>query len=61
MHSSYLRNYEKDETVSAVFMHMGHKAMKILVKVCHKIKELGIQILQLRTTSSFTCTLNTKV
>lgn len=58
MHGSYLGNYEKDETVSAVFMHVGHKDMKSLVEACHKIKELGIQTLQLWTTSSFTCTLN---
>lgn len=56
-----LRNYKKDETVSAVSMHMGPKAMKSLVEVLQKPKELGIQTLQLGITTSFTCIPNMNI
>lgn len=45
----------KDKTVSTVFTHMGPKVMKSLVEMCQNPKELGIQTLQLRITTSFTC------
>lgn len=58
---SDLRNYKKDETVSAVFMRVGPKAMKSLAEVHQKPKELGIQTLQLGITTSFTCIPNMNI
>lgn len=56
-----LRNYKKDKTVSAVFMHMGPKAMKSLVEMRQDPKGRGIQTLQLRTTTSFACIPNRNI